>query len=258
MPLSSHRIEELPMLIDLKFDHSADLSAVGGKAHSLARLYAIGMPVPRAIVVPFSVDISDDSIRQSILAHELFTNDQQLYAVRSSGVGEDSEKNSYAGIFDTYLDVTTPEIFDRIASVRDSVVSKRSLEYSNQRGVQVASMSVIVQHMVPAEYAGVAFTMSPIEKDDRIALIEIVPGVGESLVSGKTTPTTLRYNKRTNLYRVQQQGANPIDDQVVARIVAKLTPLLTKIEEEYSFPVDVEWAYAEDEIFILQARPITT
>ncbi len=247
------------MIIDLHSQPVIDYQHTGGKAFNLHKLVAIGMPVPKAIVVPYIVDLTDPETQQRILEHELFDDENMLYAVRSSAIGEDSENNSYAGAYDTYLEVQRDDIIESIGRVRESVSSQRSSEYSKQRGgSEISDMNVIVQHMIPADYAGVAFTMSPIEKDPRIMLIEIIPGNGEALVSGKVTPTTIRYNKLTRMLRREQEGKTAIDQQTVDVIFEQLIPLLIQIENHYTFPVDVEWAFHDNKVYILQARPITT
>ena len=129
---------------------------------------------------------------------------------------------------------------------------------SQKRGTKVIGMNVVIQHMVKADYAGVAFSVSPIEKDKRIMLIELVKGTGDALVSGKVTPTTIRYNKLTRSHRIEQTGADPIDGGIITAILDELVPLLLTIEEAYGHPVDVEWAVDNEKVYILQARPITT
>ncbi|MNQ92637.1 phosphoenolpyruvate synthase [compost metagenome] len=134
----------------------------------------------------------------------------------------------------------------------------RYKKYSAESGIDIGSMAVIVQEMVHAEYAGVAFTTNPIEGDDRIALIEVVEGVGESLVSSQKTPATLRVNKMTDIARIQQIGDDNIEEVVLTRICDLLMPYMHEIEKLYDQPMDVEWAVKNGDVFILQARPITT
>lgn len=246
------------MLIDLSTDSVLDPAQVGGKAFNLAFMYSHGLPVPRAIVIPYYVETSEQQFAELLFAHSLFNHPLALYAVRSSGVGEDSKNNSYAGMFDTFLNVPSNEVIPRINDVRKSVLSLRGKQYSTHRGIAINNMSVVVQEMVDAQYAGVAFSVSPIENDARIMLIEIVPGLGESLVSGKTTPTSVRYNKLTKQHRIQQAGTRPIPDSEVIKLLNELLPLVNEVEAIYKHSVDIEWAYSNGLIQILQARPITT
>lgn len=246
------------MLIDLSNTAKIDESLLGGKAINLAKLIALGMPVPPCIVIPHHVSTNDEKLLEEIFDRGIFSHTSK-FAVRSSGVGEDSHQNSFAGIFDTYLDVNKEEILSYIHKVRESADSDRSKIYSSQRNSKVKAMNVIIQHMVPAKFAGVVFTRNPIENDDRIGLLEIVAGSGEQLVSGKVTPTTIRYNKLTHQFTIRQQGIHSINDQDIDIILEELLPLLKQIEEGYEHAVDVEWVYGEDnKMYILQARPITT
>jgi phosphoenolpyruvate synthase/pyruvate phosphate dikinase len=247
------------MIVDLHTQPSVTYEDTGGKGFNLQRLVSIGMPVPRAIVVPHTVDLSLSENHKQILEHDFFRDNNMLYAVRSSAIGEDSENNSYAGAFDTFLDVPRENVITSIERVRASASSSRSTEYNKLRGgATISDMNVIIQHMIPADYAGVAFTMSPIEKDHRIMLIEVIPGNGEALVSGRVTPTTIRYNKLTRMIRREQEGKYAVDQQTIESILEQLIPLLIEIERQYTYPVDVEWAFYESKVHILQARPITT
>ncbi len=244
------------MIIDLLGADSAPIEYVGGKGHNLHRLHKAGLPVPRALaVLPYAMDIDD--LSAEIEAIDWVESGKQ-FAVRSSGVGEDSQDKSWAGIFDSYLFVESRDIITYVQKVIDSMSTSRYREYSSESGLEVDAMAVIVQEMVDADYAGVAFTTNPIEDDYRIALIEIVKGVGESLVSSQKTPATLRVNKMTNMVRVQQAGRDGIDEGTLTETCNLLMPHLHEIERLYGQPMDIEWAVRDNEVFILQARPITT
>lgn len=191
------------MVIDLSTVEVLNEDLLGGKALNLAKLLCIGMPVPPCVVIPHHISIEDELDLKSLLNHGIFINSTH-FAVRSSGVGEDSVQNSFAGIFDTFLDIEKDSILPYIHKVRESANSERSKKYSSQRDSKVKGMNVIIQQMVPAMYAGVVFSKNPIENDDRIGLLEIVKGSGEQLVSGKVTPTSIRYNKLTHQFTIKQ------------------------------------------------------
>lgn len=247
------------MLIDLTKPHKQLLaSEVGGKAFNLHKLSLMGLPVPPAVAVPTSLfgEIGADELKAHLHSHEVIKAGTN-FAVRSSGVGEDGEGNSYAGIFESYLDVSPDEIHNAVAQVWKSVGNSRSVMYAHERAASIESMGVVVQHMINADYAGVAFSVCPIEKDSRIALIEAVAGSGDSLVSGTKTPATVRVNKLTGMARIQRHGADEISSATLENIAEILMPLIEKIEEEYGIAVDIEWAIAQNKPYILQARPIT-
>lgn len=249
------------MLIDLTKPADLSLAHVGGKAFNLHKLTMLGVPVPPALAVHATVGNSAESrrttLKNEILEHPIVKSGNK-FAVRSSGVGEDGEGNSCAGIFESYLNVEQDGVFDAVQRVWESLDSSRSSIYTGERAISIDSMGVVIQHMIDADYAGVAFSVCPIEKDNRIALLEVVEGVGESLVSGTKTPATLRINKITGMVRISRNGADAIGSEILEDISDKLLPYIEKIEDHYTMPVDIEWAIANDQVFILQARPITT
>lgn len=249
------------MIIDLTKSDAVFLEDVGGKAFNLHKLTRIGLPVPPALAVHASASKADGverlKIREVIRNHPVVLSGTK-FAVRSSGVGEDGEGNSCAGIFESYLDVERDNIYAAVEQVWASLNSARSSMYTNERSISIDSMGVVIQHMIDAEYAGVAFSVCPIEKDQRIALIEVVAGSGESLVSGIKTPATMRTNKLTGMTRISRQGADNIDKDTLESIADSFLPFIQKIEDHYEMPVDVEWAISDRQVYILQARPITT
>lgn len=252
----------MQFLIDLTATNSKlSLKQIGGKAFNLHRLHNMRLPIPAAVVVPASVygnrnTINFDLVTDQILKHKVIVTGEK-FAVRSSGVGEDGASNSFAGVFESYLNISKEDIPNAIMRVWDSTRNSRSRMYANERGVSIDLMGVIIQRMITAEYAGVAFSFSPIENDKRIALIEVVMGTGDSLVSGKKTPATLRINKLTGMVRISRNGEDDLPEALLERIAQKVMPLVEKIEAEYKTPVDVEWAISNDKVYILQARPIT-
>lgn len=244
------------MIVNLFNTPEVDHSHVGGKAYNLHKLHSAGLPVPKAVVVrPHAIDTYNIA---NILSELDWITDKGLFAIRSSGVGEDSQDKSWAGVFDSYLYVKSHDIVSHIHKVVSSLDSDRYSKYSSQSGIEIAGMAVIIQEMVDADYAGVSFTTSPVESDHRVALIEIVKGVGESLVSNQKTPATLRINKATEMTRIQQIGDDKLSEDVLLQISAKILPYMHKIEQLYGQAMDVEWAIRNDQVYILQARPITT
>lgn len=249
------------MVLDLMRPHEIQLEAVGGKAYNLHRLVRLGLPVPAALVItaaahrPATPEVPADLLAQ-VLQHE-HVRSGELFAVRSSGVGEDGHRDSFAGIFDSLLEVPANQLGQAISQVWQSAENHRSQAYAQQRGARVQAMGVIIQHMVQADYAGVVFTTSPVEQDSRIALLEVVQGNGESLVSGKKTPASVRVNKLTGITRIARQGADGLTDDTIESITALVMPLCDAIEQAYGIPVDIEWAVKDGRAYILQARPIT-
>src|SRR5258708_3433718 len=145
------------MIIDLRIPEHIDIEDVGGKAYNLHKLVRLGIPVPAAIVIPASVhrqfNQSDEFthlLKETLMDHELFSHGSN-FAVRSSGVGEDGEANSYAGIFESYLDIPADQVFEAVQKVWQSISTRRSKMYSNERSSSVVAMAVVVQKMVSAD-----------------------------------------------------------------------------------------------------------
>lgn len=258
---SNSQITNVPALVNLSHSTATvRLEEVGGKAFNLHKLTRQGMPVPFALAIPASVHTQKipAPILQQWIANYKEVQQHKLFAVRSSGIGEDGENNSCAGIFESYLEVPFSELGETVHKVWGSLETPRSKMYMQERDISIGSMGVVVQEMINADYAGVAFSVCPVEKDPRVALLEIVAGTGDSLVSGTKTPYSIRINRKTGMMRVHQTGADEIDKDTLEECVALLAPLIETIEEHYKLPIDIEWAIKDSKPFVLQARPITT
>lgn len=251
------------MLIDINDEKKVLYEEVGGKAYNLIKIVNLGLDVPPAIVIPASIidrsrndSIFLNELAESIYEHNVIKNGT-FFAVRSSGIGEDGNLHSYAGIFESNLQVPKLGLTDAINQVVGSLFSNRSRIYQKERQSSVSAMAIVIQHMIESDYAGVIFTSGPIV-DDRIAIMEIVSGLGENLVSNKKSPTTLRINKITGLVRKIRNGSDVIPDKTLFGIVEKMMPIMEIIERFYGHPVDIEWAIVGERLYVLQARPITT
>jgi len=181
-------------------------------------------------------------------------------AVRSSCVVEDSALASFAGQYSTILGITgVPDIIQAIRDCWSSQYSGRVLAYAiAHRGVPVLtpSMAVVIQKMLSPDFAGVCFTEGPTPKTKAFTIVESVPGVGESLVSGSTTPSHFEVNADTTIHRrvlAKSETASYPSDDVISCVVARS---LT-IAKHFGCPQDVEWATLSGSVYILQARPIT-
>lgn len=176
------------------------------KAGRLAELARIGFNVPPFAVVPGG---SVPEVRR--------------YAVRSNADVEDGDASAHAGQFLTLLDVEPAELSDAIERVRAS-----------------GSPSVIVQEFIEPDFAGVAFTRSPL--GGREMVIEWHKGRGADVVGGRVQPETVRF------YRTNKPPAQ----------FATAFEKFKKIEEHFGFPQDIEWCVRGGEWFFLQTRPITS
>jgi len=222
---------------------------VGGKAFYLNDLKQRGFPVPDGIIVEDDYFKSSDKEEIST-----FIDKQKLYAVRSSALDEDGSKYSFAGLQDTYLNVTYDQVVEKVESCYQSQFNERATEYRKNFGIEASKgMTVVVQEMVNADYAGVIFTQNP--QNNRIdqVVIEVIAGLGEDLVSGYLTPTTYTVNRNIpDKYDVKGECILTTD------LIKELIDYAKKIEDVYEVPQDIEFAIRDNVIYILQARPITT
>jgi len=235
---------------------ATDHRIAGRKAATLARLAAAGFPVPPGVVVPAVVleeapgpglDVPAD-VAADLLDAVRGWGDVPL-AVRSSGVDEDGATASYAGLFTSVLDVRGDgALLDAVRACWRSAFDARVTSYA---GSQPPRLAVLVQPMVPATAAGVAFTADPVTGERGCVLIDAVAGLGDRIASGAVTPD--RWTVRGDDVREHSTDKAAIDEPK-ARSVADLA---RRVETELGGPQDIEWALVDDEVILLQARPVT-
>ena len=235
---------------------ATDHRIAGRKAATLARLAAAGFPVPPGVVVP-AVVLEEAPDRQlavpADVAADLLDAVRQWgdvpLAVRSSGVDEDGAAASYAGLFTSVLDVHSDgALLDAVCACLRSAFDARVTSYA---GSQLRRLAVLVQPMVAARAAGVAFTADPVTGERGCVLIDAVVGLGDRLVSGAATPD--RWTVRGDDVRQHSTDESAIDEPR-ARSIADLA---RRVEAELGGPQDIEWALVDDEVVLLQARPVT-
>ena len=228
---------------------AGDVKLAGGKGASLSRLIGAGFNVPAGFVITSNV-----AGGEAILGAFDKLGAEKV-AVRSSAMAEDGSKDAWAGQLDTFLNVTRDKLLEKVSACFDSAESERAKAYASQKKISSGDVAVIVQAMVPSEISGVAFSAHPVTNNRGQVVIEAVKGLGESLVSGKVTPDTYIVNKSSGAILEKHLNATQILDE---KQIDTLTESVRKIEDIFGFPVDVEWAFAEGKLFILQSRPITT
>jgi len=239
--------------------------STGKKAARLGELIEAGYNVPDGFV--FTSHITNRTRRLAkieLLKQEEKATLNKLWkklstskvAVRSSGANEDGEDSSFAGVYESILNVTRDKLEDAVIEVYQSLGSDRSSAYTKGTVAEgeTAEMDeggVVVQKMVPAEYAGVMFTEHPASTG--AMMVEMVTGLGEDLVSGTVTPDTFGYGRLTDDLLVEESSVDtppPID-------LAPLLALGRELEALFGQPQDIEWAYAKGKFYLLQARDIT-
>ena len=176
-------------------------------------------------------------------------------------MGEDSATSSYAGMHDTELGVEDDEVEASVRRCWASLWSERAVEYRLMRNLPLHgdAMAVVVQALVPARAAAVAFTRHPVTGRTDQVLVEAVLGLGEAIVSGDVTPDSYLVDKLDRTVLQRPAGSRPSDAGALSDgELQDLVTLSLSIEERYGAPVDIEAAHAGGRWYILQARPITT
>ncbi|UFT98532.1 phosphoenolpyruvate synthase [Radiobacillus kanasensis] len=210
-------------------------------------------------------------------------------AIRSSATAEDLPEASFAGQQDTYLEISgITEVLSHIKKCWASLWTARAIYYRANQGFNHfhVALSAVVQKMVDSEKAGVMFTANPVTSNRKEMMINASWGLGEAVVSGMVSPDEYVVEKSSlkiieknitnkNLLVIKNQHAVGTSEVAVkeylgqASVTAQclieeeivhLSKAGIRIEELYHFPQDIEWALDADtkEIYILQARPITT
>ena len=224
-----------------------DVQEVGGKAGNLGELIKLGFNVPRGFVCT-----SKENKNNIYNMYNKLKLDK--VAVRSSAICEDGMQNSYAGQFETFLNINKEEIIKSIERCYESNKSENIKGYINEKNIvdENTKVSVIVQEMIDGDISGVMFTKNPVTGDDTI-VIESVLGLGEKLVQGEVTPSQLIINKNTliieNKVGIERLSNNEIES---------LSKIALEIERFFKAPQDIEWSIKDGEIYILQTRNITT
>lgn len=206
--------------------------------------------------------------------------DNTPVAVRSSATAEDLPGASFAGQQETYLNIRgTQAVLDAVKKCWASLWTARAIAYRliNNIDQNTVALAVVVQKLIPADAAGILFTVNPINGKRSELVINAAWGLGEAVVSGAVTPDTIILDKATGKIVRREIAEKQImtvrtDGGVVEQPVPesqKSKPALTdaqteelaglgiKIEKFYNTPMDVEWVLAGGKIAIVQARPIT-
>jgi phosphohistidine swiveling domain-containing protein len=165
-------------------------------------------------------------------------------AVRSSAVGEDTGSASFAGQLDSCLDVRSDGVDSAIRRVWTSLYGARCLAYQHARSARLETMGVIVQQQIEGLVSGVLFTEDP---DDRDRLrLEYCEGMGEALVSGRVVPHSFGLDEPRELPLLE------------SAVVSDLLDVGKRIAQLRGGPQDIEWTWDGQQLWVLQARPITT
>lgn len=163
----------------------ADAAKVGGKAASLGELLAAGVHVPDGVVLTAGAAALAPEDRESLLRTAGGMLEGGRFAVRSSGIAEDGAERSFAGMYESILDVAPDEVAAAAERILASASAGRLATYApGGREAENAAVGVIVQRMVEPVAAGVALTADPVSGDRATSVVTAVRGLGDRLVSG--------------------------------------------------------------------------
>src|SRR5262249_46193345 len=215
----------------------------GGKAFNLAELAKNGFPVPESVVLRAgSDDLPGPEILEALGG---------CVAVRSSATIEDRVDDSFAGQFKSFLNLRTQTaVIQAIRECRESVHSGTVRLYCGARGIDASSirMAVILQRMVEVEVAGVLFTVHPVSGREDEMLIEACAGTADDLLAGRRTGVQIP---------VHAGKATHTTDLLSPNKMRQLIEIGRRIQRFMGAPQDIEWAIENDQLYVLQSRPIT-
>jgi rifampicin phosphotransferase len=226
-----------------------DFSRLGGKGAALARLGGLGFEIPPWFAVPPEASWQPEELARAMAALGVGP-----FAVRSSGLMEDGVGHSFAGQFESHLEVASHDVAVKISEVRASAQGAALLTYCRERGLTAPSApTVLVQQMIAPRCAGVAFSADPVSGQRGVTVVSAVSGTGEKLVSGEVDGETWRIDRS---HSVSEKPATSLLSQ--AEVVAVAT-LARRCETACGWPQDIEWALdGSGKLWLLQSRPITT
>ena len=226
-------LEMCSILVEL-YIKSDVIKLIGGKMYGLAVLNSKNIRVPYSVVIPTLVkNVSQKDI--------CFLKEKcERYSVRSSADVEDGKEKSFAGMFDSYLNVKYNKLLDSIDKVKESVKNRRVEEYIGLSQIKSINMAVIIQEFREPLYSGVW-----IGNNVETGILEWVNGNGEKLVSGKCTPHTEIWNIDNNL-----EGKIKVKSEFIGK-------KMIEYQKQLGCKADFEWMILEEELVMLQFRPVT-
>lgn len=271
---------------------SHDLLLTGAKAAHLGRLSALYRVPPGFSITAEAYRRAGDMGRLSPRLRDVLAAGyaalaertgvaEPSVAVRSSAIDEDGPLASFAGQHDTYLNITgTDALIDAVERCWASARTEQVLAYRRQHGLPLdgVCVSVLVQQLVPVDVSAVMFSANPVSSSRDEVIVTASWGLGESIVGGTITPDSWIVRKdsleiadqclgskermtvavpggtvEVNVPRLMRGQASLTNPQVL-----EIARLGVSLEARMGWPVDVECAFAGDELYLLQCRPITT
>ena len=227
-------------------------------------------------------DVNKENIYKYI--KNIFPNDYNniLYAVRSSSPEEDLSGASFAGNYETYLGIHYDSLEKYILKSFISCLDYRVFKYKLEKNFDVSNIkiAIIIMKQINCDVSGVGFSINPINNDYDEIVITSNFGLGESVVGGIITPDEYIINKidkniisqkigskdkivklnenKNETSIVEQNKEKQKESSLTNELIIQIVEKIIKIEEDYKIPIDIEFGIENNNLYILQARPITT
>lgn len=203
----------------------------------------------------------------------------EVYAVRSSSPEEDLEGTSFAGMYETHLGITKDHLESYIPKAFSSCFDYRVMGYKKQNNISLdnTAIAIVVQRQIQSDVSGVAFSLNPLNNAYDEVVINASFGLGEAIVSGLVTPDTYVVDKINHEIiekkiaekeigiwltdeggTIEEKNIEPLSQALTDKQILQLNELVCHIEKHYGKPMDIEWAFQDGTLYLLQARPITT
>ncbi len=239
-----------PLMKKLRAGLKAD--ETGNKANSLIFLHHYGFKIPLTFLVTTRAHemylANGESVIES-LKTELDALPDRTWAVRSSTTAEDSSEFSFAGQFQTIINVSGKEkILDAVVKVWESASLLNVNDYMKKTGVSGIRCGVIIQEMISARLAGVSFSRNPVTNQNE-TVIEAVEGAGEELVQKGITPMRWRIREGSVSEGNEHYG--------LFQVIRKVAADTVRLRRYYGQHIDIEWVYDGNQLYYLQLRQIT-
>ena len=185
------------------------------------------------------------------------------FAVRSSAIDEDEYDRSFAGCYLSELDVPRNLLSISLTRCWASALTGAALQYRLDHGMPIQSIqiAVIIQPMLQPQSAGVGFTLNPVSGSRDEIVIEATSGLGSTVVSGDIIPARYHVGRQFPAYPILHKNiddqSGPQDDPLSESQIAQMGQAFEQIEALMGTAQDIEWAYQDDEFYLLQTRPIS-
>lgn len=292
------------------------VSELGGKGYSLAVIINNGFNVPKGFVITSEVffkflrfnnlmgiienlssEINENNFQEkskeiknlilsekmpegisSEIKKSLNKLNIQYLSIRSSAISEDSLKASFAGLYDTFLNIKEELnlVLENVKKCWASIFNERAVIYKiKKKMLHLEGMAVIVQEMIPAEISGITFTVHP--TDEKSLLVEASYGIGDMIAGGKVEPDDYTVDRETleivekkigrkdkmsiveseKIKVVNVQNEDAVRQVLSGDEIKEITQICFKVEEIFNYPQDIEWCISNNKLWLLQSRAIT-